>query len=358
MASARHDGEAKADATVRAARTAGCFAGGAGAGFVALLFALNPTALLGPAGAATLGPEVTIEADDDASFPTSYDVVDALTPGTVLRIRVVGFEPFARARVEQCATSGTRQCGNALPVQLDENGRAFFQYLVTDDFVAAQPVPGGCRADAAPCTIVVSAVVGRNRGEIQSVFFDTIPAPGRIDVTPSRDLSLDGETVTVTVHDYPPGVTVTAMLCAAPDATGPRCGAPGPTATLVVGADGTGQARLVIEPGRVGERRASCRRGNDCGVSVASDAVFARAPVVPISFAAPPGADYDSARLAFGLVLAVLLVAIAAGLILRTDWSPVGEAAAPEIDDAEYADLDAIIAALPPEEEDDLTVHR
>ncbi len=34
----------------------------------------------------------------------------------------------------------------------------------------------------------------------------------------------------------------------------------------------------------------------------------------------------------------------------RTDWSAIGEAAAPEIDNAEYADLDAIVAALPPEE--------
>ena len=42
-------------------------------------------------------------------------------------------------------------------------------------------------------------------------------------------------------------------------------------------------------------------------------------------------------------------------LIKRTDWSAVGEAAAPEIDDAEYADLDAIIAALPPEEDELVT---
>jgi len=42
----------------------------------------------------------------------------------------------------------------------------------------------------------------------------------------------------------------------------------------------------------------------------------------------------------------------------RVGQAAVGEAAAPEIDDAEYADLDAIIAALPPEEDDELvTVH-
>jgi hypothetical protein len=78
---------------------------------------------------------------------------------------------------------------------------------------------------------------------------------------------------------------------------------------------------------------------------------------VPISFAAPPGSEYDANRLAAGLGLALLLVAIAAGLIRRTDWSAVGEAAAPEIDDAEYADLDAIIAALPPEPEELVSEH-
>ena len=42
----------------------------------------------------------------------------------------------------------------------------------------------------------------------------------------------------------------------------------------------------------------------------------------------------------------------------RTDWAPVGEVAAPEIDEAAYADLDAIIAALPPEELEDATLDR
>ena len=147
------------------------------------------------------------------------------------------------------------------------------------------------------------------------------------------------------------------MLCFAPDAVGARCGAPGPVVPLFVGADGSGATKLVIEPGPVGSDRAPCSRGDDCGISVASDDVFARAPVVPITFAAPPGADYDSTRLALGLGLAAVLVAIATVVIRRTDWSAVGEAAAPEIDDAEYADLDAIIAALPPEEDELVSAH-
>ena len=95
-----------------------------------------------------------------------------------------------------------------------------------------------------------------------------------------------------------------------------------------------------------------CFRGDDCGISVASDSVFARAPVVPISFEGPLGARYNTSRLVIWLTLALVLLAGAAALIRRTDWAAVGEAMAPEIDHAEYADLDAIIAALPPEDED------
>jgi hypothetical protein len=314
------------------------------------IVAMNAIATGGSAHAATVGPEVTVEADDDASFAKSYDVVGGLAPGTVLRMRAVGFPEFARALAEQCAGDDSPQCGNPIPVQFDADGVASFQYLVTDRFLGAQPAPGGCRANAAPCTIVVRVIEGDTRGQIQTVFLDTVPPPVRIDVTPSRGLSLHGETVTVEVHDYPPGAVLEAMLCAAPDPTGPRCGAPGPSAPLVVGPDGTGRAQLFVAPGRVGTRRARCSRGDDCGISVASDDVFARAPVVPIAFAGPPGAAYDAARLGLGLGLAALLVAITTWLIRRTDWSAVGEAAAPEIDGAEYADLDAIIAALPPEE--------
>ena len=189
------------------------------------------------------------------------------------------------------------------------------------------------------------------------MFVDAVPPAGRIEVSPSAGLSLGGERVTVKVHDYPPGARVTAMLCGAPDATGSRCGEPGPTAALLVGRDGTGRTELRVEPARVGVEGVPCFRGDDCGISVVSDDVFARAPVVPISFAAPPGADYDPNRVRIGLVIAVLLLGAAVWLIFFTDWSAIGEEAAPEIDEAEYADLDAIIAALPPEEEELLTSH-
>jgi hypothetical protein len=321
-----------------------------GLGAVALnLIALGLMAPGAFARGATLGDEVVIVADDDASFPKTYNAVGRLTPDTVLRVEVFGFDSFTRAVAEQCTPDN---CGNQIRVQFDEFGQAHFQYLITDSFLGSLPVPGGCRANAVPCTIVIRSLDNDARAEVQTIFVDPVPRPGSISVTPARGISIDGETVTVEVRDFPPGAKLNAMLCAAPEATGSRCGAPGPTAPLVVGPDGTGRTQLLVAPGRVGTSRTRCSRTADCGISVASDTVFARAPVVPISFAGPPGADYDPRKLALGLGLAAGLVAIATWLIFRTDWAPVGEAAAPEIDDAEYADLDAIIAALPPEEDE------
>ena len=100
-------------------------------------------------------------------------------------MRVFGFPSFARGLAEQCAGNVPRQCGNAIPVQFDENGNAYFQYLVSDRFPGSEPVPGGCRANAAPCTVVVRVFDGDAHGQIQTVFLDTVPPPGRIDVTPS-----------------------------------------------------------------------------------------------------------------------------------------------------------------------------
>ena len=82
----------------------------------------------------------------------------ARDPTTVLRMRATGFEPFARGGRRAVRADASPRCGNQIPVQFDEDGEARFQYLVTDEFLASQPVPGGCRADAAPCTIVVRAV--------------------------------------------------------------------------------------------------------------------------------------------------------------------------------------------------------
>lgn len=314
---------------------------------------------------ASLGPVVTVVegqtlgtagADADG-FPDSYPVLGTLQADTVLQVRAGGFEPFTRARARQCVTAPRTVCGNAIDVQFGEEGTAAFQYLVTDDFAEGGPARR-CRAGAPPCTIVITSADGTQGAEVQSIFHDPVPPPGRIRVRPSSGLE-DGQTVTVEVEDYPPGARVQAMLCAPPDATGvERCGAPGATAPLAVGPDGRGSTQLTVRPGPVGRMRVRCGPGHTCGVSVASETVFARAPVVPVTFATPAGAGYDSTRLAAGLAAAALLLGVAARLVRRTDWTPVGEEAAPEIDEAEYADLDALVAATPPEDDLDALLDR
>lgn len=307
-----------------------------------------------PGGAVELGPVVRLIAEpagDGAEwFPDAYPAADGLPAPTVLQVRVGGFPGFARAQARQCVIAGEVVCTAPVPVQFGEQGAAAFQFLVGDAFARGA---GSCRAGAPPCKLVVEEVGGATTASLQTVFGDTLPPPGRIRVTPRTGL-VDGQRVTVTVEGYPPGVRVQAMLCAPPDATGTRrCGPPGPTAPLQVRADGTGSTRLEIRSGPVGSLRVPCGWREVCGITVASDELFARAPVVEIRFAAPPGASYQTGRLAAGLAIAVLLLGAAVGLMLRTDWSPPDEAAAPEIDEAEYADLDALVAALPPEDAGD-----
>lgn len=289
--------------------------------------------------------------EDEKAFPVAYPIFDRLPQSGVVAVHVSGFDEFARAVAEQCVTGERHYCANQIPVQFDEHGAAQFQYLVGNDFLPSVAAAGGCRAHAGRCTIAVRSIDGHARSEVQTIFVDAAPRAGTIEVTPSSGLSLEGETVTVRVRNFPPGAHAQAMLCAVPSAIGERCGPPGAVAAIAVRPDGSGETRLFIAPGTVGVDRKRCFRGSKCGVSVASQSVFARAPVVPISFEGPIGARYNTARLILWLSVAVVLMAVAAWLLRRTDWSTVGEAAAPEIDDAEYADLDAIIAALPPDDE-------
>lgn len=314
-----------------------------------------------PAGAVVLGPVVRLQAEEepDAStraFAPPPRIVGSLQPATVLRVRVDGFEPFARARARQCVQEESRVCRNTVDVQFGEDGSASFQYLATDDF-ARGTAAGRCGAGAAPCFLVVEAVDGDERAQAQTVFRDPVPSPPRLRVTPSTGL-VDGGTVRVDVENLPPGAPAEVVLCAPPHGSGPdRCGRPGPAAPLRVAPDGSGTAVLAVRSGPVGRDRVFCGHGAPCGVSVVSEALTRRPSVVPVRFATPPGAGVSPVRLVAGLGVAALLFGIAVWLIRRTDWSPIGEEAAPEIDNAEYADLDAIVAALPPEPDIDELLH-
>lgn len=297
-------------------------------------------------------PIIAMLANDDEGFPTAYSFIDRLSPRGVVEMQVHGFDEFDSAVAEQCLTGASRSCANQIPVQFDADGTAQFQYLISNDFLLSVATSGGCRANTGRCTIVVRSIDGNVRSEIQTIFVDAAPPAGTIDVTPSKGLSLDGEMVTVSVRGFPPGAEVNAMLCAAPSAVGDRCGSADAAASISVSPDGTGATQLFIAPGTVGTEGARCFRSDQCGVSVFSDSVFTRAVVTPISFEGPSGARYSTGRLMLWLGVAALFIVIAAVVLRRTDWSAVGEAAAPEIDDAGYADLDAIIASLPPDVED------
>jgi hypothetical protein len=286
---------------------------------------------------------------DSVTFPRTYNAVGGLQARTVLPIQVEGFPPFALARALQCLVA-TSNCGNAIEVQFGASGRASFQYLVSDDFVG-DVNRSRCRSQGDRCSIVVDMLDGKHRAEVQTVFLDPLPPPGRIHVTPASGLS-EGQTVSVDVEAYPPGATVQAMLCVAPATTGTeQCGPPGTGAPLSIGSDGRASAKLTIHAGAVGTKHLTCRRGRTCGISVVSDAQLVPALVLPITFGSIPGADYTLGRLLGGLAAAVLLLAIVGWLLRRTDWSPTGEEASPEIDEADYADLDAILATFSPDED-------
>lgn len=305
----------------------------------------SASAHLGPLVRLT-GVDLAVESD---GFPAPPAVIDELEDGTVLQVRVSGFPPFAQARAEQCATTteGTA-CRNLILVQFGEDGRAHFQYLVTADAGGALGAdlcgPGGPL-----CTLVVRDVEGAVRAARRTVFGGEAPAPAEVVVEPRVEID-DGDVVNVVVSGLPAGAAGRAVLCVAPATGGPEgCGPPGPVAQLRAGADGRAATEMTIHTGPVGTSGARCGRGSTCGVAVLTDR-GAVGRVVPIGFAGPPGPDYHGGRLAGGLAAAAVLLGALAWIVRRTDWSPVGEAAAPEIDEAEHADLDAIVAALPAEE--------
>jgi hypothetical protein len=285
-------------------------------------------------GSDVLGEHVLLRArrGDGREVDLTTQAVGELRSDTVLQVRVEGFPEHATARASQCVGSA---CANPLPVQFDADGVASFQYLVSDDFLGTGAA--ACRLGDPSCTIVVETTDGDDRAELVTLFDDALPDPGRITVVPQREV-LEGQLVTVEVDAFRPGVTLVATLCTAADRCRRISGA-----TVTVGSDGRGRSEVEL-PGCDGRRR--------CSLGVTSDDGFARSDRVILTFAAAPGADYDARRLAAGLAIAIALLAAAAGVLRRSDWSPIGEEAAPEIDEAEYADLDAIIAMLPPEEDD------
>lgn len=290
------------------------------------------------------GDAVQIRPADADAFAPGYTVLDEMSVGSVLRIKASGFE-WGIGAIRQCVQSDELRCANPLGIDFDEAGTASVHYALGDPERAAD---GGCGPTGDRCFVLVTDEAG-NRVEIDTVFGASAPPAGAVTVSPR--VPIDDETpIEVSVSGYPPG-TATVLLCSPPAVGGSeRCRQLSEPGEMSVDSDGTGSLSVVARPGSVGTEGVPCEWRHDCAISVESDEAFARAPAQPVTFAAPLGAGYNTTRLLIGLAIAALLVGIAIWLIFFTDWAPVGEQVAPEIDDAEYADLDEIIASLEPEE--------
>jgi hypothetical protein len=173
---------------------------------------------------------------------------------------------------------------------------------------------------------------------VWTVFGDPLPPLGRVELTGPVE---EDAAATVRLTDFPAGAAVAIAACPRDDGDGgdDACRT---AATTVL--DREGRATVTIDTGGI-----PCDRRSPCVVTARSTERLIRSRVTPLRFLDGPGVDHDPLRLGLGLGVAAALLAMCAWFLARTDWSAAGEAAAPEIDDADYADLDAIIAALPPE---------
>jgi hypothetical protein len=278
-------------------------------------------------------PSVLVSAA--APYGTPAPVIGRLPSRGILDISASGFPPSVTGRVEQCGVAG---CANDFPITFDANGEARFQYLAHEDFGRAFSLSSACRSDDPPCVVRVSAS-GRT-AYLTTVFRDPAPEPRRVVLTPGAGGLVDGAPVRVTATGFNAGEEVQAMLCAAPDTSGPtRCGAPGPVAPFTIRSDGTGATTLVLREGRVGSGGARCGRGSQrCGVVVVNTRSAGPGAVAAFTFDAGPGASYERNRLALGVAVALCLLALAVFLVRTTDWRKPSEADTPELDRASLFD--------------------
>ena len=274
---------------------------------------------------------VKLEPPVDDRFATTYPAVGGLEDGSVLRLQLSGFAPGTTGVIHQCVYSAGEigDCANPFPVNIDDDGRAQAQYQVGSRFAAGT---SACAGHVRPCVVVVDDPDG-NRAVATTVFGDALPPPAEITVTPAHGLQA-GDEVEVRVAGYPPGERVYAVQCSPPGPWGGQhCDAPGDRAGMTIGPDGSGSAVVIVTDGRLGRDGEPCLQAR-CGISVASDDVWARAAVAPLSFRGTGPASYDLGRVAGAVTVCVGLLIVAFWLWRRTDWSRPTEAATPEMDAA------------------------
>lgn len=253
---------------------------------------------------------VLVPPDERAAFPGPPPAISGLARRDVVMVEAhVGRQGELLAA--QCEV-GTLRCGPAVPVQPDDEGvvRALVAVERTLRFAGAS-IDCGER----PCALVIGDddVIF----SVPLVFGARAPTP-TLEVSGGRALPPDDE-VLVTLRDFPPG-PVTVTLCAPPGPVDPRaCGAPAPEVVVDVPATGHASVRYPVRAGAVGSSGATCRAGEAC--AVASPGVAA-APA-EITFARLAEADPPARRVAIGIAAAIALLALAAWLVRRTDWTPV-----------------------------------
>ncbi len=276
------------------------------------------------AGATSL-PGVVLEADEDGRF-ANYLPIGGLTPGAVIRVRAQGFDSFERGKVAQCVTElgRLRSCGDAFPVQFDEDGRADFQLTVTNQFA-----PGGCRRGQPACSLRLAGNDSRREATQQTVFVDDFAAGG-VTVTPARGLA-EGQTVNVAATGLPAGASASVVLCAPPGRYDvERCSSPTAESSFVADARGDGRTSLAVASGR-----SLCGAGRACAVVVVVGNGYVSAAAAPIGFSRGPGVAYRADRVVPGVVIALVLIVIALVLGAKTDWTKPAEAATPALDAAD-----------------------
>jgi hypothetical protein len=225
-----------------------------------------------------------------------------------LRVRVRDLQPGARGSAQQCirVAGGVDDCRNAFPVQVGDDGTAYFQYEV---------LRGSASCDSsASCVLTVTD--GDNGAALAyTVFDERAPAPATVRVRPRGPYRV-GTTLHVEVAPVAPGTDLSIAFC------NPTCRSEG----IATGnRDGVAAADVVL--------RSRCERGERCSIIVAGLAT--RDAATSVRFVAGPTASYDAARVLLGLAGAVVFLLVARLLVRRTDWRAPSEAATPALDQIE-----------------------
>ncbi len=141
---------------------------------------------------------------DEAPRPAS--VVDELEHGDVLRVRVTNLRPGARGFVSQCARepAGFADCTNTFPIQVNDEGVAYFQYQVRD---------GGQHCGTAASCVVVASDDDDGEAFAYTVFGAPAPPPATVELRPLGPYPA-GARVEVRAAPMAPGAAVDIAFCA------------------------------------------------------------------------------------------------------------------------------------------------